>query len=364
VALTVAGALVVGEVAARVLVAAAGDEGLRALVQDYRRVAHGGSKGFTAAPYTSFALQPRYTGHAPGDPVRHNARGFREADETPAKKVPGTRRVICLGGSTTYGSGVRDNALTYPAQLEGALNRTSVAREGPPPFEVLNLGVGNYTSAEVLTALHFRALPLEPDVVVIQVAINDVRPRFHDDFDLGYAHFRTPYRDVAPGPVTRLAYRSTLFVSLAWLAGAVEPLTLQALTERPHPPADRAALNLERNGAEAYRRNLRACIDLARAAGARVVLLTEPYFVTPDLEARAGDAERAHLERLYQRGLAQHNDVVRALAASHGAGLVDLDRETPRVPSFFTDPVHMTGEGNRWKAERIARALREELERR
>ena len=64
----------------------------------------------------------RYLGYAPTPgysrgPNRHNALGFRGA-EVAVPKPPTAYRIVCLGGSTTYGDGVEDWHFTYPALLQ------------------------------------------------------------------------------------------------------------------------------------------------------------------------------------------------------------------------------------------------------
>jgi lysophospholipase L1-like esterase len=234
------------------------------------------------APYVNYRLQPDYLKVEHGrDFTIHNARGFREPFPIGEKKS-GMLRIVCLGGSTTYGSGVKDNGQTYPAQLNRIFSHDAAFRiEGYRQCEVLNLGVGGYTSAEVLPHLHFFALPLKPDMVLIQCAINDVAPRLYDRFDFSYEHFRKPMEPLQPGWLARQCYRSRLVILSGWLLGRFKPLTLQARTQLPLPSADRREENFRRNGPKAYRRNLEASITLARAAGCRVWLLTQAYFEPP-----------------------------------------------------------------------------------
>jgi lysophospholipase L1-like esterase len=267
-------------------------------------------------------------------------------------------RIVCIGGSTTYGVAVRDNADTYPARLEVAL------KESPLPdwsaAEVYNLGVGGYTTAEMLPLFHFYALPLEPDVVLIHCAINDVAPRFYDHFQCDYSHFRTPWRGPEATWVERLFYRSYAVLWAGWKLGWIEPLTLQSRTQRPLPPPGIALDNLQRNTPACFRRNLEAIVALAKARGVRVWLITQAYLEHDDF--LLADADARQLEKGYRDGQVEHNEVMRNVAADMGVGLIDLAEATPREREYFADPIHMTPAGNTFKAAYIAQVLRRELQ--
>ncbi len=87
-------------------------------------------------------------------------------------KPPAVYRIACLGGSTTYGDGVDDWRLTYPALLQDSLRAWGVSE-----VEVVNAGVPGYSSYESVINLEFRVLDLHPDLVFFYEAINDVYPR-------------------------------------------------------------------------------------------------------------------------------------------------------------------------------------------
>jgi hypothetical protein len=65
-----------------------------------------------------------------GHPTTRNSHGFRD-DEFPLPRPEGQQRILALGNSTTWGTGV-DQHDVYPNQLERAL--------GPDHFQVINAG--------------------------------------------------------------------------------------------------------------------------------------------------------------------------------------------------------------------------------
>ncbi len=337
------------------------DPTLRMILYDYGCLVRQDASRFRFVPdpVLPYRIKPGFAFHSPDGygVTRHNGQGFR-ADAPFPEKTPEALRIICLGGSTTYGVSVVDNASTYPAALERFLNG-DLRPAGGRKTEVFNLGVGGYTSQEVLLTLREYGLSLDPDVVLIQCAVNDVAPRFYPNFDPEYRHFRKPLLPLNTGFFARLAFRSNLVLVTGWKLGLIEPLTLQARTQHPMPTAAEAAVNLARNGPDAYRKHLADAVALARDSGARVWLLTEAHFFGPSF--RAPDEEARLMDDLYREGLVEHNVVVRNLARETGVGLVDLEECMPLSPRYFSDPVHMTESGNLVKARIIAESIRESL---
>lgn len=94
-----------------------------------------------------------------------NSRGYRTR-EFEERKPPGTRRVVCIGGSTTVQG--RSNEETYPAILE------RLVHEARPDLrvEVLNLGVSGTGSRFWMRRLA-DVLALEPDLIVHYEFVND-----------------------------------------------------------------------------------------------------------------------------------------------------------------------------------------------
>ena len=68
------------------------------------------------------------------------------------------------------------NSATYPRQLEASLRK----RFPLLGLDVINAGVSGYSSMESLINLQFRVLALEPDLIIIYHAINDVGTRLVD----------------------------------------------------------------------------------------------------------------------------------------------------------------------------------------
>jgi lysophospholipase L1-like esterase len=93
----------------------------------------------------------------------YNSRGFREREFTP--KPPGARRVVFVGDSFTEGMGVQEGA-TAVKLVEKRLQREGHA------IEAWNLGVRAYDFPDLERVFDI-ALELEPDVVILDMVLND-----------------------------------------------------------------------------------------------------------------------------------------------------------------------------------------------
>jgi lysophospholipase L1-like esterase len=122
-------------------------------------------------PRVLFEPRPSFTGFSEGVPLTTNSRGLRER-ELPLAKPAGTRRVVFLGDSVTFGAGVNDDQ-PFPRLLESSINGT-----GGGPIETVNTGVVGYNTVQELARLEQAGLPYGPDVVVLTFVVNDLLETF------------------------------------------------------------------------------------------------------------------------------------------------------------------------------------------
>jgi len=116
-------------------------------------------------------------------PIHVNRFGMRGRE---FERVKGdARRVAVLGDSTTFGYGVSDDE-SYPAVLEALLND----RDPDHSYQVLNFGVAGYGTTEEALVLEHKALPFEPDAIVVGYNLND--PDAEHALEPLYNHFTEP----------------------------------------------------------------------------------------------------------------------------------------------------------------------------
>ncbi len=123
----------------------------------------------SSVPGLAYEMIPNETGLRRAVEVRSNSLGFRD-DEIPMPKPAGRVRIAILGDSFTFGQGIEQN-LVFPSVLETLL--TESARPRGPTWDVVNLGLGGYSTRDEIVVLEHKVLPLDPDLVVLAYFLND-----------------------------------------------------------------------------------------------------------------------------------------------------------------------------------------------
>tara|TARA_R100001230_G_C5672437_1_gene177521 strand:- start:143 stop:1186 length:1044 start_codon:yes stop_codon:yes gene_type:complete len=117
------------------------------------------------------------------DPLKINNFGhFGENFNLKKDKI----RILCLGASTTANNisdGKKD--YTYPSILEEYLNNKSDNQ-----FEVLNCGIGGWTSVDIFINFILNLEELDPDYIILYHGYNDLHLYLMDDFCADYQHGR------------------------------------------------------------------------------------------------------------------------------------------------------------------------------
>ena len=248
----------------------------------------------------------------------------------PARKGPDSYRVFTLGGSTTYGRPY-DDATSFSAWLRAYLGAVDPDRR----WEVVNCGGISYASYRVALLME-ELVDYEPDLFVIYSGNNEFLER------------RT-YPELMAEPAALTRTRLVLQHSRLWswarsLAGRGERQARERyeLTGEVNPLLNNSA-GLEyyhRDDAfgqqvlDHYRFNLRRMVDLARASGAEVILVTVPVneadfspFKSEHGEGLSRD-DRTRVARLLR-------DASDALAAGDGPGALPLaDRALALDPRY------------------------------
>jgi lysophospholipase L1-like esterase len=213
-------------------------------------------------------------------------------------------RAIALGGSTTFGEQVAREEATWVHRLEQRIRE----RAGPD-VDVINGGVGGYTTVENL--VHYATLltHLEPEVVILYLGINDVHPRHHSPhLHVDYSNYWKPWRSaghVLEPPSALLAWSAAY--RLYYFRRHVERVRLDGIWQLTTYAAEgRPEENLARNPPTAFRANLETLVQLVLGQGRRVVILPQ-YF-------RSGEGRQAVLAK----GVAEHNEVSAQVARKYG----------------------------------------------
>jgi lysophospholipase L1-like esterase len=307
-------------------------------------------------PYLGIAPRPGFRSKARAGGLGYNydlnAFGLR-GPETTLEKPAGLRRIVCLGGSTTFCTGARSNDQTWPAGVETLLKASGRLRA---PVEVLNAGVPGYSTAESLINLSLRMLDFAPDLVLIYHAPNDMRLAQAQGFRSDYSHGRRAWSIPDAPPLDGwLSRHCRLYARLqAKLAGHSEPYRAPVMQELVFAPdlgerAVPASVEVVAAGQAAYRRNLKSLVALARMGGAQPVLQTFAFVHGMDRE-EGTDLSAA---------MDQVNQTIRELAVELDLPLIDIAGPLSDRRELFDDWMHYNPRGCGEHAKLVARGLLE-----
>jgi lysophospholipase L1-like esterase len=284
-----------------------------------------------------------------GRHMAFNRAGYRSPERDPGK-APGAFRIVTAGGSTTFDIWAPTDAESWPWQLETRLRQRGVEAE------VWNAAFPGWTSLENTISLAIRDVDLHPDVVVLFQGVNDLQPAAHTPFDPQYevSHARISLQATGIERAPLHWYDHSVFLEHAL------PVARRWAGIAPPPPSapPRRIEALPDAAVETFERNVRSFIAVARAHGARVLLVTQSL----RLRAQRAGADTAALQTWIPglpaaaalHELERFNDVLRRLAAAGEADLADAAREVAWSDDDFIDPMHFTAAGSAKLADYLA----------
>lgn len=305
-------------------------------------------------PFLGYALRPGYTaefraeaGKVVSQQRSINSWGFR-GPEVSLEKPEGVYRIVCLGGSSTYGHTPTSDQATWPARLQHWLN--DPVAESPKRVEVLNAGCSGYSTVESTANLALRMLDFDPDLVIVYHTINDARcalwlrggPIRSDN-----SHWRAVWPRLVEAPGENLLEHSMSYLVLRKLftsyADGVNSLNNYAIVgyhpkdKDPFEPGTPAE-----TGFESFRRNLVNIQSLAKAHGAEVMFVTQGCD-DRDIGAASRDAQIAAMDRM----TAILGEVARERDVHLVDAKTDMENKAEREgwDRYFTKEVHLTDAG-------------------
>lgn len=279
--------------------------------------------------------------------IQIDSRGFRNP-EPEMPKPAGRLRLAFLGASTTFCAEATSNAATWPH-----LVREKLQSQWPrASFDYVNTGVPGYRLNHILTRLQTRVAPLQPDVIVIYEATNDLS---QDTREL--ARQQGLFTGNADEPSWLGRY------SLAWylIEKNMQLRATQAMAESGKKRLTYDPKTLSKG----YETRLRALIEAAQQTGRLVAVATFSHKArrdqTPAEQLKACNTSLFYMPYMSVEGLLagfeEYNRVIRAVARETGALLIEGEETIPGDDRNFLDSVHFTDAGNQMMAERVAQAL-------
>ncbi|HEX9751263.1 MAG TPA: GDSL-type esterase/lipase family protein [candidate division Zixibacteria bacterium] len=262
-----------------------------------------------------------------------NSHGFR-TPEFLFEKTPGTTRVVCLGESTTFGYGVA-NGQTYPRKLEEYLNAHD---EQKRRWEVISLGVTDYSTYQGVRLAEQMLPRLTPDIVLMLFSWGDLQP--------GAAE--TPDSDL------EMPAAWTMILQDMWLRSAIvrHALALRHKWGPARRPIEPGGLTIRRVPGNEYAPNIEKICLVARRIGARSIVLTPPIAWPP-----AGYSDDTGIFKYHHR----YHQMARYGATLGHSPFIELAAVFDRHPEFFDDTArdfaHFNAAGHAYAGEYIGRTL-------
>jgi lysophospholipase L1-like esterase len=258
-----------------------------------------------------------------GKSYRINEQGFRGDDFRTEKNG---LRVAVLGNSCSFGWGIDDDD-TFARRLERMLSSEANLEAA----EVYNFSVPGYSSYQGKINYRENVHPYSPDIIIVKFGWNDQW--------LSADNMPDKAREMPPQALLDLSNVVSRLRFYRWLRG---------IFHSGWSPGDTIAFSYDntRVSLSDFKKNLGEIIDLARADGAAVILLTSPM--------PAAAPPKKEIEFQMHR---HYNDMVRETAATYNTSLVDLAAVFTRYDSLFDDPTrdpyHYNARGHAIAADAI-----------
>jgi lysophospholipase L1-like esterase len=239
--------------------------------------------------------------------------------------------------------------MAWPALVVAKLRQ----RYPDSKLDFINAGVPGYTVATSHKNLELRVAPLDPDIIIIYHATNDMSAELR-----GLAKAQGIIGNSKVAERSWLAQRSVLWdlteknLRLLQARQAVQEAT-RRLTVEPSQIG------------EQFRRDLSALVLASRAHADRVALATFSVQLRPEQDGE--QKKRASASALYYmpfmtpdalvEAYARYNDIIREVAVETGALLIEGEDEIPGDQAHFNDSVHFKNAGSELMAARVSSRL-------
>ena len=241
-----------------------------------------------------------------------NNHGFH-GPNFPIDKPALRMRVVCMGGSTTFGLGVGDTRC-YPRQLELALNRLDPQKR---EWDVINAGVTDYSTFQG-AALAERWLPrLRPDIVLFNYSFGDHQRASHEIADA----------DLHVGAGWSIAFENAAMRSAACQWGR----RLWQMISPPGTPDTSTTTPEWRVNITDFNANIEHLVRAADRVHAHSIVVSSPISWPPP--GKDDNSGLFHYHHRYHR-------IAKYAALYNGADYCELANLFNLHPEFFDDPVH------------------------
>ncbi|HET7233559.1 MAG TPA: SGNH/GDSL hydrolase family protein [Longimicrobium sp.] len=289
-----------------------------------------------------------------------NALGFR-GGPLAIPKPAGEVRVFMVGGSTTE-CFFLDDREAVSARLQAYL-RQALPGANVRVYAAAHSGDRSWDHVAMVSQ---RIAHLQPDVIVVFAGINDVNAGITGRDYL----MRDVGKPLQRGTLAKMVVSELQVARLVHLALAPRPARARVITSEVGKAAERVrSLPVtpfpHRPDPAPYAANLATLAGIARAHGARMVMMTQATtWMGPDPRARRwfwlGGTRAHHPEAALDSAMRQYNRAMIDVGARQGVPVYDLFNQIPRTTEYFYDDVHFNVRGADTAARQLARFMVEQ----
>ena len=261
-----------------------------------------------------------------------------------------TLRIACLGHSTTANNlGYLENDYTYPDMLGQKLNKELKKNiyDKYTHAEIMNCGIGGWTSIDIMIDFCINILPLKPQYIVYFAGYNDLYMLMQDNVAFDYTHVRKSLGEVLSH--IKIGYffpkisflhfyeftRCTLFGS-----GNIRNEVLRnVITNKPIPRVV-FDYSIEENAIS------NICI-LCKYYGIKMILCSTPYYNFKNCEPYNSFCENIKRE----------NVVFQDISKKFDTHFVDIAKNIAYIDENFVDEVHFSPQGMDFLSEQVKNTI-------
>ena len=289
-------------------------------------------------PFTGWSLNPEFK-NIHGQNI-HNAQGFRSSVEFSPSDT-GIPRIYCAGGSTTYCTDIERNEETWPHLLGEYLNL-----EFGTEVEVINGGVGAFNTFQSYVRLSAYIDHLQPSVVIIYHAKNDLNSFSHDTVDgqnvlPDFSNSMKPLNiQIMRHQINRLAKVSYLFKLMAIKTLIPANFSLSSIYHCPEETniVENLANRVDLSIVKTMHRNM---ISLCNSRNIPVIYMTQRV-----------------IDPIWKQYIQQVNTLIRSLHdPNQNCWVFDLDEIMSHNDELLVDKMHFSPKGCKVIARHIAEYL-------
>jgi len=287
-----------------------------------------------------------------------NEQGFRYGGN---QKKTNALRIMCIGGSTTWSTGViANNDPCYPQALEIYLKSQGF------DVEVINAGVPYHTSLDVLMRLITKGLFYNPDILLIHTGINDIGPLTSPQkYKSDYTHWRevgfsdNKFFKKLWGDFPSSFFR--LFILMYLNPSHDYSISVQT-SEIKQEMLSKTVINQKR--LSGFKKYFKSIISIAKSNN--IIPIT--ILANNDQQRNGSFAKQFSKKENIKYAVDRSNNaqeflntVMDSISNSEKVNIIPFNKFKPSEPNFWKDSCHLNAKGTKEKAIFIGNYLIEKI---